>query len=213
MKVAWRLSYSFGLPLLQLLLAMLLLLPDTIRASTPLPVGKPAEQLDLEALIEATRNMPIPRYPDRYHAMSFLNIPGMFGEILTSLPTTWPGSWFPRDRLFYDLWTWRMFSWAIYTLPFWWLVGRAIEALVDPWRAAVIRTGQMAVLAITGVLSGILGVGISISQNAAEDDQAMRWLVIPGLMWFGFGILGIFAWRRQRRVRLRTDSPSLEIAA
>src|SRR5260370_21899099 len=60
------------------------------------------------------------------HTIAAMNMPGFVGDILISLPTTWPTTWIPRR---FTLDTWRCISFPIFSLPAWWFVGRGVEAL------------------------------------------------------------------------------------
>ncbi len=160
--------------------------------------------LDVNEIVSIAGHLPRRTFPDRLQAMSLLNMPGMLGEMVTSLPTTWPESWFPASADFADLWTWRALSWAIYTLPLWWLAGRAFDALRVRNRlpAPQVRLSEMVTLTAIGVFTLLIGVSMFFAADMREDDDAIsRWVLVPGLMWFVFGLCSLLAWRRQRRLR------------
>ena len=162
----FHLPFAMLLPGLQLLVALLVITPELMvgmelqhRPHSVTLDGKVVPgDLDLETILNIATHLPKWTFPDRLHAMSILNMPGMLGEIATSLPTTWPESWFPKSTYFADLWTWRALSWAIYTLPLWWMAGRACDALVLRTRIVKprIRGWEMSIMMVTGTLTVVI---------------------------------------------------------
>ena len=65
-------------------------------------------------------------------AITGLHVPGMFGEVLVSLPTTWPASWHPASI---PLFSWRSLSLPVFCLPFWWFVGVGLDGFSTNKRA------------------------------------------------------------------------------
>jgi H+/Cl- antiporter ClcA len=56
-------------------------------------------------------------------------------------------------------------------------------------------------LALVGLLAGLVGVAFAFFGQDDYGDGSLRWLVIPGCIWFAFGALSIVAWIYQRRLR------------
>ena len=211
-QTALHLPFALLLPGLQLLVALLVITPELMvgmelqhRPHSVTLDGKVVPgNLNINQLVEIATHLPKRTFPDRLHAMSILNMPGMLGEIVISLPTTWPESWFPKSTYFADVWIWRAFSWAMYTLPLWWMAGRALDALkgrTGTFRPQILGL-ETSIMMLIGLLTLIIGLGLFFAGNGREDDGAInRWVLLPGLMWFGFGLCSLVAWCRQRWTR------------
>jgi len=63
----------------------------------------------------------------RARIVTAVNVPGMAGEILVSLPTSWPSSWHP-ESVSSD--SWRALSLPFFCLPAWWFAGCGVDALL-----------------------------------------------------------------------------------
>ncbi len=50
----------------------------------------------LQAMIDMDKAEQQAHLPDPLAVAAFLNMPAILVEVVTSLPTTWPDSWFPR---------------------------------------------------------------------------------------------------------------------
>jgi hypothetical protein len=201
--------FAVLLPAIQLLLALLVITPELMvgfefqyRAHTITLDGKVVPgNLDMHQLVEIATHQPRRRFPDRLHAMSIVNVPGILGEVATSLPTTWPESWYPESVYFADLWAWRALSWAVYALPLWWMAGRALDVLMVRNLAVQprIHSVEMSIMMVLGVVALVIGL-ISVFTGKGREEYAEldRWFIVPGLMWFVFGACSVLAWRRQR---------------
>jgi hypothetical protein len=131
-----RISISLALPLLQLVLWILLLaLPATLTWLQLKQVAGHSNVAEvhtyaLHATIHRDSFLPFAldtTAASNAHAIAAVNMPGMFGEILSALSISWPDSWHPQ-RLPLD--TWRAFSLPLFCLPFSWFVGSAIDAML-----------------------------------------------------------------------------------
>ena len=62
--------------------------------------------------------------------MMFINLPGILIQKLISLlsRTSWPGGWHPQALA---LETWQALVFPFFALPFWWLVGCGLDALLN----------------------------------------------------------------------------------
>jgi hypothetical protein len=135
--------------------------------------------------------------PDPLQSVALLNMPAILGEAAISLPTTWPESWHPNLPFpFDDLWFWRAVTWPIYALPFWWLGGRAIDALRRGNRLPVqprIRLVEAIAIGLIGTLSCLLGIGLLLDSGTDGLNDGMRWDFLPALLWFSLGLLSVIA--------------------
>ncbi len=128
-----RLRFSFLLPLLELAVwVAVLLVPATLRGFNNLARNEPGSltaTLSPGAKFEVATWLAVQASPVGVsHAISALNIPGLLGEFLISLATTWPQSWRP---FLLNLDVWRAISLPFMALPAWWFAGRGIDFLVS----------------------------------------------------------------------------------
>jgi hypothetical protein len=146
-------------------------------------VTLPRDRLLTSALISLTSQ--------RSHIITAINLPGMFVEVLISLPTSWPGVWHP-EALPVD--SWRSCSLPFYCLPAWWLVGRGIDGLLGRRRL------HLAMLLTGSILFLIFLVPLVAFFWAPTSDRAdMAWLLPAFGFWaLAFGVLPL-AWLRQRK--------------
>jgi hypothetical protein len=128
------------------------------------------------------------------HTVAAANMPGFFGEILISLPTSWPASWHPTGMM---VDTWRAITFPFFCLPAWWLVGLGWNVLLK-WRRlhrATFLTGTLLF-----ILFGVLFLGLRFALTASERGETTYPLWGIGLWAVLFAILPI-AWFRQWRSR------------
>lgn len=109
------------------------------------------------------------------------------------------GSW---SLQIFNMWTQRSLMWPILCLPFWWLAGRGVDGFLASLQISnkpSIRGFEAWAMALLGACIMILGTGLAFMSNAEEDGLTMRWLLVPGVIWFAFGIISWLAWWRQRK--------------
>ena len=134
---------------------------------------------------------------NRYHYVTALNLPGLIPDVLLSLPTTAPGKWHPSAC---TLEAWRSFTLPFYCLPFWWLAGLGLDALLRKRRL------HRLALWFASVLFLLLVVILFGYFTSPPLDQAdLRWL-LPGFgLWAVlFGVVSL-NWLR-RATSLPPDS-------
>ncbi len=129
---------------------------------------------------------------EKSQSITAMNMPGIVVELLVSLPTTFPDSWYPKQ---FELFNWRSIAFPFYCLPFWWLVGRGLDSVLG-WRRlwlTTILTGfllQIACLVCT--------LGIMFGTTAADRREDDSWIFAGLVFWILlFGLLPA-AWVRQR---------------
>lgn len=129
------------------------------------------------------------------------NIPGVVGEILISLPISWPAVWHPTGMSVYE---WRTFTYPVFCLPAWWFVGRALDGLLGRRRVGfpTLFIGSTLSLVCLVILLG-LTFGISTT-----DRAEVVW-VFPGLAFWtlGFGVVPMAWFRQKRRPAVRNAGP------
>jgi hypothetical protein len=125
------------------------------------------------------------------HALTAIYLPGALLEMPLSLATTAPEEWYPR-RL--DEWTQRALWMPVLSMPAWWMIGLAAEALLGRrrlrWPAVFLGSVLCALLAF--VLAGfLLGAG-----------AASGWVYAGLAMWIAlFAALPAVAIEQVRRRR------------
>lgn len=212
--------FSLVLPLLSLLLTSLLVgsvVPKMIRVNRSLPnrrvaIGDlPIDPAVINDMIRESKTDTHRSLPNALELSSFLNMPAMLIEIAISLPTTWPDSWYPSlPYPFGDLLFWRSISWPIYALPLWWLGGRAIDALRFgnlPFTPRI-NLVEAIIMGVIGTLSGSGGVGLFLTEESGSLHDGLTWVIVPGLLWLGLGILSVLAWFRQKRFATKIQEQS-----
>jgi hypothetical protein len=147
------------------------------------------------------------RFPDRFEAISYLNLPAVLVEILISLPTTWPDSWSPHWAWALGLDGFRAVSWPLWALPFWFFSGRGMDSFFrDEVRISAFEAFSM------GLFSAAIAVatiGIATCAPFRKDEAYMRWMIVPCAMWVGFGVICQLAWWRHWRAhRVATEIPA-----
>jgi hypothetical protein len=137
-----RIAFSHLLPVVDLaLLVVLVFVPITLMSirlykasagsnhvhihTDQLDMNLPRDQIVPWAIRAAT----VPRA----QTMMFINLPGILIQKLISLlsGTSWPGGWHPQALA---LETWQVLVFPFFALPFWWLVGCGLDALLNKER-------------------------------------------------------------------------------
>jgi hypothetical protein len=191
-----RIRFSFLLPVLELTVwVVLILVPATLlflqyRSEPGLHrIGIIDVTIPRDHLLPFAAESAAIRYLEFFCALDF---PGMIGEVLVSLPTSWPASWHPAGI---SLQSWRPLSLPFYSLPAWWLVGRGLDALIS-------RRRMHWLLGVSGSLLCLLCIvvlcGLWFGVPDRDDDGAWIFWGL-GLWGMGFGVLPV-AWLRQRRL-------------
>jgi hypothetical protein len=124
--------------------------------------------------------------------MTAINIPGMFGEMLVDLPTTWPDSWHPAAL---SLDSWRAIIMPFYCLPFWWFVGLGLDTAVCRRGP---RWGWLTLGTALFVLMAVLAAGLRFGLPEADRAGATKFVISLCLWMSGFSTFPI-AWMLQRR--------------
>ena len=213
-RPSFRLAWA--LPLLALFITALLVgsvLPGMIRVHERTPNRTaiintaPLDPAVINEMIRESKNETHRSLPNPLQISALLNFPAMLVEIAIDLPTTWPDSWYPKLPFpFDDLWFWRAISWPIYALPLWWLAGRSVDGLSQPDAFPIrprIRLAEAIFMGVLGALSGVVGIGLFLTAESDSANDPLKWVVVPCLLWFSFGLISGIAWVRQRRLRIR----------
>jgi hypothetical protein len=196
-----RIAFSHLLPVVDLaLLVVLVFVPITLMSirlykasagsnhvhihTDQLDMNLPRDQIVPWAIRAAT----VPRA----QTMMFINLPGILIQKLISLlsGTSWPGGWHPQALA---LETWQVLVFPFFALPFWWLVGCGLDALLNKER-----------LHWSSLLTGTLLFGICVAAlisfcfpiPAADRIDLALWIRSFAGWTVGFAVLPI-AWIAQ----------------
>lgn len=195
------------LPLLELVLWVLLVpVPTTLMYLTlqQEPAARHQTMLrdadDHSVRIAADRALPMALYGATKGQATFLwslNIPGVLIGLAFDI-RTWPDEWHPSSLL---VDTWRAISFPIFCLPFWWMVGRGLDALRDGRRLGW-PLGLMGVIMSLAFAVAVAGCAVAFSERDRTDP--LKFWIFGGLgIWLLlFGMVG-FAWIRQLILRRR----------
>jgi hypothetical protein len=204
-----HLTFSFLLPLVSLSVWLVLVaVPATIGYLRLLAMAHGASAVHLQAGQFSTS---VPRDGflwfsirgigiQRSDSISALNMPGLFGELLISLPTSWPASWHPAG---WDIKSWRTLVMPFFCLPAWFFVGRGIDALLG-WRR--LHWGTLLAGTLLCVLFLVLFLGLRFGLSSDERCEVVFPLWGMFLWAFLFAVVPA-AWIRQWRTR-DTSSPA-----
>jgi hypothetical protein len=201
------------LPIAQVLLCALLLFPYResllwavlgVRSAPTSPAvastfrSNPDGTLDFSPNPEFEQWMKAKDYA--YDAVSLLNLPGVFPQVPFMIL---------RDRHdelrieAIDFKTWRVITWPVLALPFWWMAGRGLEALIAARRGLIfIRIGWMSTVISFLLMAG--GLTITIGFLFAGKDRAdpiSQLMAGSGLMWGVLASLTVAAKIAQWRLR------------
>ncbi len=135
-----------------------------------------------------------------YDTVSLLNLPGVFPQIPFMILRD------GHDELrmgTIDFKTWRVITWPILALPFWWMSGLGLEALIAARRGLIFsRIGWMSTVISFLLMAG--GLSMAISFLFAGKDRAepiLQLMACASLMWGVLASLTVAAKIAQWRLR------------
>jgi hypothetical protein len=168
------------------------------------PLGQLLLCLFLLGLIRSTRGL----IPWSYAQLTFqtiaaFNLPALIIQLPIIIVRADKREWMPPGM---DLFFWRAATWPVINLVFWWIAGRATEALVSiPYRQLKPRISWAeAILGFLFVAGGVtLLVGLVFWGTTAADraDGTFRRFVAGAGLWAFLGALSVIARFRQWRLR------------
>jgi hypothetical protein len=194
-----RIPFSHLLPILDLaLLVVLVFVPITMTSVHLYQASKGSNQVHIHS---GQFDMALPRDQivpwsirmetmAKAHTMMAINLPGVLIQALISLPTSHNSSWHPAALL---LDTWRALVFPFFALPFWWLVGCGLDAIVTKehlhWSLLLAGT-----LLFAMCLTAIVAYCFPMS---ASDRSDLAWVMKGCIGWtIAFAVLPI-AWIMQ----------------
>lgn len=191
-----RIRFALLLPAAQLLVCAALLWPIRLTIVHELHIPLPP-------IIERTMVADCLRWsPKQDFFLSSavaLNIPAGLIQLPYSMNTPTKREWSPKGMN--DL-LWRAVTWPFLCIPFWWIAGRAIDALTFvKHQLARPRIGllETAIGSIWIAVCALLFVGFLVMAGVKKDPELTRIAAASGL-WALLGALSVIARFRQKRL-------------
>lgn len=129
-----------------------------------------------------------------------LNFPAMTTEmVMSGIMRSWPDSWRPAvfGPLPADLFLWRAIIFPVYCLPFWWIAGVGLDALLGSRQLR--RHGLLGGSLLCGFFV-FIGTGLAIAGD--HRDYRDMWFIFAGLAIWSILLAAYPAvWLRERRRR------------
>ena len=143
-----------------------------------------------------------------YEAIAAMNLPGGLIELSTAIFSPNHVIWSPP---FLSFQLWRAISWPVFGMVFWWIAGRATEALVAiDYRQLTPKIGW--VETVTGFLIMAAGAtlfgGMLFGLSPSERDWQSTRLAAAGGLWALLGALSVVARFRQWRFKKKQKAVS-----
>jgi hypothetical protein len=216
-----RFRFRAVLPAAQFLLCLLAVFPfrgvviSDIRASFRAYFTKSNPSLPTDRTVTLpTPDSGIAMTSSRTKFMNFLlwtpealNLPVMMLELPEAISSPDKNNWIPEGFSFH---TWRQLRWPILGILFWWIAGRAIDAIFAARRSEIrpriswIETGFAL---ITAIFSVLFFIAIYI-EGKPSDPEPVFLLLTCSAMWILLGLSTIVARIFQMRLRRRMKSTS-----
>jgi hypothetical protein len=192
-----KIRFAWLLPAAQLLLCAALLWPIRLTIVHALHIPLPS-------IIERTMVADCQRWSPKQDfflsSVVALNIPAGLIQLPYSMNSPTKREWSPKGMN--DL-VWRAVTWPFLCIPFWWLTGRAIDALTAVKRRLVrprIGLMEMAIGSIWVAVGALLFVSFLVMAGINKDPDLTR-IAAAGGLWALLGGLSVLARFRQSRLR------------
>jgi hypothetical protein len=197
-----RIRFALLLPAAELLLCAALLWPIRLAIVHELHIHLPP-------IIEQTMVADCLRWSPKQDfflsSVVALNIPAGLIQLPYSMNSPTKRAWSPKGMN--DL-IWRAISWPFLCLPFWWIAGRAIDALTaEKYRLIRPRIGLMetAIGSIWAVFGALIFIGFLVMAGIKKDPDSTR-IAAAGGLWTLLGALSLIARFRQKRLCERQNA-------
>ena len=143
-----------------------------------------------------------------------LNLPAGLVQLPFAIFNPGKQEWFPKGM---DFKTWRVISWPLFGILFWWSAGRGIEALLAARRRLVhpqITWTETVVGAALCLFCAVAAVCLPLYGGVDEEFPVKLWILGSGI-WAVLGGVMVAArvaqWRIRRRAQL-TNAPEVSPA-
>ena len=196
-----RIRFAWFLPAAELLLCAALLWPIRLTIVHELHIPLPP-------IIEQTMVADCQRWSPKQDfflaPVVALNIPAGLIQLPYSMNTPAKRTWSPKGMN--DL-VWRAVTWPFLCLPFWWIAGRAIDALTAvKHRPLAPRIGltETIIGSIWVAVCALLFISFLLMAGFKKDPSLTR-IAASGGLWALLGSLSVIARFRQKRLYERQD--------
>jgi hypothetical protein len=212
------LAFRWVLPITQLVLCVVILWPlrgaiiQQVRhsidvywtAKTPQP--RPSENQQLVILVTdpltPQQRQTLEVLERREWAPMLLNLPSLLVQLPYVILNPAKQEWVPKGM---DFKTWRVISWPLVGILFWWSAGRGIEALLAARRQLVrprISWVETAAGAALFLFCAVAAVALPLCAGVDEDFPLRLWIAGSGMWAVLAGVVvaaRVAQWRIQRR--------------
>jgi len=147
---------------------------------------------------------------EREWAPMLLNLPLLLVQLPYVILNPAKQEWVPRGM---DFKTWRVISWPLLGILFWWSAGRGMEALVASRRRLAkprISWFETAVGAALFLFCGVASVALPLCTSHDEDFPMKLW-VLGSAIWAVLG--GVMVAARLAQWRIRKREPATAVGA
>jgi hypothetical protein len=192
-----KIKFALLLPAAQLLLCAVLLWPIRLLIVHELHIPLPS-------IIEQTMVADCQRWSPKQEfflsSVVALDIPGGLVQLPYAMNTPTKREWSPKGMN--DL-VWRAVTWPFLCIPFWWIAGRAIDALNgEKHRLLIPRIGLMeaAIGSVWAAVGALMFIGFLLMAGIRKDLDLIR-IAAAGGLWTLLGALSLIARFRQERLQ------------
>ena len=145
-----------------------------------------------------------------FEAVSFVNLPGVVLDLPSAMFTTNGEVWTPKrvERML-----WQAVTWPILALPFWWMAGRGLEALVSAKKRLIaprLWWPETVVSCLLLAVGSTLVIGYLFFAGLDAGDPELRLMGAAGGVWSVLGSITVLAkylqWKISRSHSLASTS-------
>jgi hypothetical protein len=191
-----KIRFAWLLPVAQLLLCAAILWPIRLLIVHEL-------HIPLSPIIERTMVADCQRWSPKQDlflsTVVALNIPGGLIQLPYAMNTPTKREWSPKGMN--DL-LWRAVTWPFLCIPFWWIAGRAIDALnaeKHPFIRPRIGSMETVIGSIWVAVGALMFVVFLVMAGIKKDLESTR-IAAAGGLWTLLGALSLIARFRQKRL-------------
>jgi len=145
-----------------------------------------------------------------FQAVTFLNFPGVIFDLPSAMFSPAWQVWAP-ERVEHDLWS--AVTLPILALPFWWMVGRGLEALLSAKKRLIaprLRWFETVVSFLLLAMGSALAIGCLFFAGPDAGDSTMRLMGAAGGVWSVLGSITVLAKYLQWKIRRSHSLASTE---
>jgi hypothetical protein len=214
MMKRWPITFALILPLAELCVALLVLTLPALLIFLNLETlahGTGAAHIEFGQFSQTIPRSDFLSYATQSsafqssHALTALNMPGMFGEIIVSLPTTGPDRWYPAGL---SLESFRSVIMPLFCLSAWVLAGCGVDAILG-WRKldwSVLLTGTLLCVMFGVFLVGIGIVSLQVKSEREDSSFILCGLSLWTVLFATLPAVWIRRWRSRRAIAKQMKS-------